>query len=172
MNKPNPAAMAYFKPITEILLSFKKENKNSSMAVKVQDLIDQIVNTLTSSLNNRKHIPLQAEVLKPVYTSFAPSYEQNFTPGKAMHPNKEHVRQRELMKQVKRERRGVEREMRREAEVISEVKDAEKREIDEQQTRKLKEVMGWLEEDQANYNRAVKKGVVTGGGSKIQSNLK
>ena len=38
-----------------------------------------------------------------------------------MHPNKEHVRQRELMKQVKRERRGVEREMRREAEVISEV---------------------------------------------------
>ena len=52
------------------------------------------------------------------------------------------------------------------------MKDAEKREIDEQQTRKLKEVMGWLEEDQANYNRAEKKGVVTGGGSKIQSNLK
>ena len=52
------------------------------------------------------------------------------------------------------------------------MKDAERREIDEQQTRKLKEVMGWLEEDQANYNRAVKKGVVTGGGSKIQSNLK
>lgn len=70
VNKSNPAAMAYFKPITEILLSFKKENKNSSMAVKVQELIDQIVSTLTSSLNSRKHIPLQAEVLKPVYKSF------------------------------------------------------------------------------------------------------
>ena len=65
VNKSNPAAMAYFKPITE-----KKENKNSSMAVKVQELIDQIVSTLTSSLNSRKHIPLQAEVLKPVYKSF------------------------------------------------------------------------------------------------------
>lgn len=35
-----------------------------------------------------------------------------------LHPNKEHVKQRELRNQVKRERRGVEREMRREAEVI------------------------------------------------------
>ena len=52
------------------------------------------------------------------------------------------------------------------------MRDAEKRDIDEQQSQKLKEVMGWLEEDQANFNRAVKKGVVTGGGSKIQSNLK
>ena len=66
-----------------------------------------------------------------------------------LHPNKEHVKQRELRNQVKRERRGVERE-----------------------TAKLKQVMSWLEEDQANYNRAVKKGVVTGGGSKIQNNLK
>ena len=38
-----------------------------------------------------------------------------------IHPNKEHVRQRELRNQVKREKRGVEREMRREAEVISNV---------------------------------------------------
>ena len=44
--------------------------------------------------------------------------------------------------------------------------------MDEQQTRKLKEVMGWLEEDQANYNRAVKKGKLTGGGSRLGSNLK
>ncbi len=52
------------------------------------------------------------------------------------------------------------------------MRDAEKKEIDDQQTAKLKQVMSWLEEDQANYNRAVKKGVVTGGGSKIQNNLK
>ena len=51
----------------------------------------------------------------------APSYEQDFVPGKVLHPNKEHIRKRELLKQVKREKRGVEREMRREAEVISEV---------------------------------------------------
>ena len=52
------------------------------------------------------------------------------------------------------------------------MRDAEKKEIDDQQTATLKQVMSWLEEDQANYNRAVKKGVVTGGGSRIQNNLK
>lgn len=44
--------------------------------------------------------------------------------------------------------------------------------MEEQQTRKLKEVMGWLEEDQASFNKAVKKGKLTGGGSRIGSNLK
>lgn len=133
-------------------------------------------------LNHRAHLGLQDEVLKPTFVSYAPSYEAEFTPGKMLHPNKEHVRQRELRNQVKREKRGVEREMRREAEVISnvdaggvghvQIRDGERREVEEQQTRKLKEVMGWLEEDQASFNKAVKKGKLTGGGSRIGSNLK
>ena len=48
-----------------------------------------------------------------------------------LHPNKEHIRKRELLKQVKREKRGVEREMRREAEVISEVKKGDELNVDE-----------------------------------------
>ena len=52
------------------------------------------------------------------------------------------------------------------------IRDGERREVEEQQTRKLKEVMGWLEEDQASFNKAVKKGKLTGGGSRIGSNLK
>lgn len=61
----------------------------------------------------------------------APSYEQDFVPGKVLHPNKEHIRKRELLKQVKREKRGVEREMRREAEVISEVEKGDELNVDE-----------------------------------------
>lgn len=56
-----------------------------------------------------------------MFVSYAPAYELEFTPGKTLHPNKEHIRSRELRNQVKREQRGVEREMRREAEVISSV---------------------------------------------------
>lgn len=48
-----------------------------------------------------------------------------------LHPNKEHIRKRELLKQVKREKRGVEREMRREAEVISEVEMGDGLNVDE-----------------------------------------
>ena len=48
-----------------------------------------------------------------------------------LHPNKEHIRKRELLKQVKREKRGVEREMRREAEVISEVEKGDELNVDE-----------------------------------------
>ena len=48
-----------------------------------------------------------------------------------LHPNKEHIRKRELLKQVKREKRGVEREMRREAEVISEVEMGDELNVDE-----------------------------------------
>ena len=77
--------------------------------------------TLTESLNRREPLGLQDAVLKPTFVSYAPAYEAEFTPGKMLHPNKEHVRQRELRNQVKREKRGVEREMRREAEVISNV---------------------------------------------------
>ena len=130
-NAPNPAAIVYFKSILSTLLLFTTKEKGSAPAVKAQETAQQIVSVLTDSLNHRKHIPLQAEVLKPVYVSFvsrlwlvwlkAPSYEQDFVPGKVLHPNKEHIRKRELLKQVKREKRGVEREMRREAEVISEV---------------------------------------------------
>ena len=137
---------------------------------------------MTEMLNHRTHLGLQDAALKPQFVSLAPAYEAEFTPGKMLHPNKEHVRQRELRNQVKREKRGVEREMRREAEVISnvgaiddgdgQIRDGERREVEEQQTRKLKEVMGWLEEDQASFNKAVKKGKLTGGGSRIGSNLK
>ena len=137
---------------------------------------------MTEMLNHRTHLGLQDAALKPQFVSLAPAYEAEFTPGKMLHPNKDHVRQRELRNQVKREKRGVEREMRREAEVISnvgaiddgdgQIRDGERREVEEQQTRKLKEVMGWLEEDQASFNKAVKKGKLTGGGSRIGSNLK
>ena len=48
-----------------------------------------------------------------------------------LHPNKEHIHKRELLKQVKREKRGVEREMRREAEVISEVAMGDALHVDE-----------------------------------------
>ena len=171
------------KPFCQILTAYGKQPKtHADILQRTRSISEKMVEVLTSTVNQRKHIPLQAEVLRPVYVSYAPSYEQDFTPGKMLHPNKEHVKQRELRNQVKREKRGVEREMRREAEVIQNVceivnsdkqmRDSEKREVEEQQAAKLKQVMGWLEEDQANYNRAVKKGVVTGGGSRIQNNLK
>ena len=83
--------------------------------------IAALVEAVNTSSNDRKHLGLQDEVLKPVFVSYAPAYEQEFTPGKMIHPNKEHVRQRELRNQVKREKRGVEREIRHEAEVISNV---------------------------------------------------
>ena len=56
-----------------------------------------------------------------MFVSYAPAYEAEFTPGKALHPNKELIRSSELRNQVIRELRGVEREIRREAEVISSV---------------------------------------------------
>lgn len=121
-NAKNPAAMMYLKPFCQILIAYtKQEKKNQEVQEKVRSLSEQMVTMLESTVNSRKHIPLQAEVLRPVYISYAPSYEDNFTPGKILHPNKEHVKQRELRNQVKREKRGVEREMRREAEVIQNV---------------------------------------------------
>ena len=112
----------YLKPISQSLIAFTKQTKkNTQVLQQVRSVSEQLVEELTLNLNTRKHIPLQAEVLRPKFISHSPSYEQDFTPGKILHPNKEHVKQREVRNQLKREKRGVEREMRREAEVIQNV---------------------------------------------------
>ena len=122
LNEKNPAAIVYLEPLCKVLIDYAKSPVSKPAILnKVKLLNEKIATTLTTLLNHRKHIPLQAEVLRPVYISYAPSYDENFTPGKILHPNKEHVKQRELRNQVKREKRGVEREMRREAEVIQNV---------------------------------------------------
>ena len=69
-NAFNPAALVYFKPILSTLVQFIAQEKSSFQGVKAQETVDQIVLVLTNMLNHRKHIPLQAEVLRPVYVSF------------------------------------------------------------------------------------------------------
>ena len=69
-NASNPAALVYFKPILSTLQLFIARENNSTPAVKAQETAEQIVSILTNELNHRKHIPLQADVLRPVYVSF------------------------------------------------------------------------------------------------------
>ena len=147
LNETNPASIVYLKDLAVVVQDLKLKHaalKKRLQTVKSTSFLEFIlyetiiqaflffiflsflvalVNAMNTSSSDRKHLGLQDEVLKPVFMSYAPAYEQDFTPGKMLHPNKEHVRQRELRNQVKREKRGVEREMRREAEVISSVCD-------------------------------------------------
>ncbi|KNB42353.1 hypothetical protein JH06_4073 [Blastocystis sp. subtype 4] len=119
LNVSNPAASVYLKELSPVVQNLRTGNKD--IQAKAKSVRKSFTNILEESLNSRKHLDLQDEVLKPVFVSYAPAYEAEFTPGKALHPNKEHIRSRELRNQVKREQRGVEREIRREAEVISSV---------------------------------------------------
>lgn len=79
----------------------------------------------------------------------------------------EQTKLRHLQRQLKRERKGAMRELKRDAVFLEHAKAEKNDEKDRARKRRLRENLTWLEEQQATFNQQVKLGgkLVKGGGS-------
>lgn len=114
----------------------------------------------------RPAMRLQAEVRKPVaIKAMDPEIEEHFSMAKDKSADKEANEAKKLTRAIKREQRGARRELRRDSEFITRVRDEEAAARDSEREAKTREVMAFLQNQQATFKQQVKLGFAKGGGS-------
>lgn len=102
--------------------------------------------------------------------SLAPRFDESYCGVKRSLTSKEE--ERRLSKAVKREEKGAARELKRDSEFLSRVRDDEKDAIKQVAKAGRVKNFGWMEEQQATINLQVRKGRgLAGGGSSIKKSV-
>jgi len=139
----------------------------SSLPDSLKLVKEQIGRVLTGIISNRKPLKLSDDTPKPI-KGYRPLFQETYTWNKySDEPDKRKAEMKKLKKQINRERKGVARELRRDAVFISEQKEKEKNaRAQELRAERLKNRQ-WLESQSQNLNAAVRDGVrLSGGGSR------
>ena len=81
--------------------------------------------------------------------------------------------EKKLLRQVKRERKGAERELRRDAEFLARERDRDNREAEDARRAIRKKNLAWMEDQAGTFNQQVRidKGALTGAGSSIKKSV-
>ncbi|CAM9297716.1 unnamed protein product [Pylaiella littoralis] len=112
--------------------------------------------------------PLQWRAVEPpALSALAPKFQERYKMKKDGHKDAEETKFKQLQRQVKRERKGAMRELKRDAAFLEHVKADKTAEKERTRKRRLRDNLTWLEEQQATINQQVKLGgkLVKGGGS-------
>eukprot|EP00752_Nemacystus_decipiens_P016522 g14767.t1 len=103
--------------------------------------------------------PLQWRAVEPpVLSALAPKFQESYKMKKDGHKDAEQTKFKQLQRQVKRERKGAMRELKRDAVFLEHAKADKMAEKEQTRKRRLRENLTWLEEQQATINQQVKLG--------------
>ncbi|CAK4070312.1 unnamed protein product [Aphanomyces euteiches] len=119
-----------------------------------------------ASLDSRRPLRLQAHAPK-VLPTFVPKFDENYAMRKDKTLDRDKAQLKQLQRQVKRERKGASRELRRDAAFLSRQRTEEQKAWRAEKDAKQKEIRAWMEEQNATFNQQVRKGgeLIKGGGS-------
>lgn len=166
----NPAICEVFDDIVDILVTMQSSSNLSIFPSSLQDIHRHLLNSLTEkSLQcGRQRHPLQYR--KPVKTSIdtkLPRFDVNYKLKKDMTSDQEMNLLKQLRRQLKREKKGTIRELRRDNEFLDQIRYTEKQEQRKAIQEERWKNYAWMEEQQAVMNMHVKrfKGELKGGGS-------
>mmetsp|Transcript_31037 Transcript_31037/g.41006 ORF Transcript_31037/g.41006 Transcript_31037/m.41006 type:complete len:893 (-) Transcript_31037:166-2844(-) len=132
-------------------------------------LMEKLEQTSKKCLGTRRPLCWQVVAKKQLKT-MAPKFDENYTIRKDKNDDRDKAKIKQLKRQVKRERKGAMRELRRDAEFLEKEKWKETQSKNEAKRQKLRENMSWLEDQTANFNKQVKLGggLLKGGGSGVK----
>lgn len=161
--------------------SKKKRRGKNGKKHAVPDFVDALTTTIEDTVvgldtimnqanDARGALKLQQQALAPkAITSFDPLFEEDYrlTGGTMSSISDPKAQLRKLKREVRREQKGVARELRKDAQYLAKVRDEEFAARDKEREAKTKEIMSFLEQQQATFNQMVKQGVVKGGGSQL-----
>jgi hypothetical protein len=146
-----------------------KAEINSNMCVSFQRDFQSIEVKLSSlvsnTINTRKPMRLLNLAVKPI-RQIEPLFNEKYTMTKDGHdPDKSRVKMKQLKKKVKRERKGVARELRIDAQFINSQRTKEKQARGEYLRAERQQNFNMLTDAQGEMNKAVRDFGATGGGS-------
>ncbi|OQR82716.1 nucleolar protein [Achlya hypogyna] len=159
-----PSVHELFHPIERLLVALKKRLPKSNG--RVEKTIAHLRATSTASLETRK--PLRLQTFAPtVLPTFVPKFDENYAMRKDKTADRDKAQLKQLQRQVKRERKGASRELRRDAAFLARQRQEEHASWQKEKGEKQREIRAWMEQQNATFNQQVRKGggLLKGGGA-------
>ncbi|KAL4888706.1 nucleolar protein 14 [Aspergillus ambiguus] len=148
-----------FEPARKVLLHLSKSTQGKvSTAVKdkIQSTLDKIDQHLLKARQARR--PLLLHNHRPLAIKTAiPKFEESFNPDKHYDPNRERAEANRLKTELKRERKGAMRELRKDANFIAREQLREKRERDAEYEKKYKRLVAEVQNEEGREANAYEK---------------
>lgn len=133
-------------------------------------LQEEVASVTAASLSTRVPLTWQLSGIKTI-KALAPKFEESYSFRKDLGVDSSTAQVKLLKRQLKRERKGAVRELKRDAGFLEDVKNKEKDERDQERKKTLRANLTWLETEQATWNQQVGKKstrkLIAGGGSAI-----
>ncbi|CAM9849880.1 unnamed protein product, partial [Phaeothamnion confervicola] len=92
---------------------------------------------------------------KGALRTLAPKFAERYTMGKDGDLDRDRAQVKQMQRQLKREKKGAARELKRDAAFLSTARDAAREERDGERRRALKLNRAWLEQQQASFNKEI-----------------
>ncbi|KAJ2558098.1 nucleolar complex protein 14 [Coemansia sp. RSA 1933] len=155
-----PAFIELFAPLKELLAKvserlrshFKMQQAPDAVLKTLGDLQEYVGEQLEQAMAQRH--PLKLQYHKPLAIgSVAPKFESSYSLDVHYDPDRDRNESIKLRRQVNRERRGVIRELRRDAQFVAGQRLAQQREKDSAYAAKMKKAWGVLEDDQSQMKK-------------------
>jgi hypothetical protein len=179
-NKSSNAFPELIAPLLDILKELMPHNKPVLPSIIQEKHID-LLTTLSKARDAliQSRLPLQWRRVSKAAGAIVmsnPKFQVDYALKKDIDPDRARVQLKQLNRQVKREQKGVVRELRRDADFLSQQIFKEKVEAQEKLKKERHANFAWMEEQLGTLNQHVKKGkgLLKGGGSggMIKSRIK
>ncbi|RHZ02154.1 hypothetical protein DYB35_013077, partial [Aphanomyces astaci] len=160
------ASVASFVELFAPLHTLLSQIKAKSLKVQAEETLALLTKLTDASLKQRRPLRLQAHA-PTVLPTFVPRFDENYAMRKDKTMERDKAQLKQLQRQVKRERKGASRELKRDAAFLSRQRTEEHNVWRAEKDAKQKEIRGWMEHQNATFNQQVRKGgeLIKGGGS-------
>eukprot|EP00938_MAST-03A_sp_MAST-3A-sp1_P004131 g4131.t1 len=157
----------YFRSsFSSIMTALRKIAKSKSipnlLKLDVTDTLNLLSRIANESESSRD--PLQMKILRPAaIKEMIPRFEEDFDPSRDMDTDRARAAMKQLKRKVRREKKGVLRELRRDNAFLSRQHEADIQARDERLEERQNDVMRFLQQQQAEFKQMAKQGLHGGG---------
>ncbi|ETV92662.1 hypothetical protein H310_13105 [Aphanomyces invadans] len=160
------ASLASFVELFASIHTLLSQLKAKMLKAHAESTVALLMEKMEASLKQRRPLRLQAHA-PTVLPTFVPRFDENYAMRKDKTMERDRAQLKQLQRQVKRERKGASRELKRDAAFLSRQRAEEQKTWRAEKDAKQKEIRSWMEQQNATFNQQVRKGgeLIKGGGS-------
>ncbi|KAI9316021.1 nucleolar protein 14 [Dichotomocladium elegans] len=149
-----PALVEVFDPLKSIISRAKSSTWHDGINALLDTIEDRLTRQIKFCKDKRIKAPLRMQHHRPIpIAQHLPKFEERYSLDKHYDPDRERAEHNKLKAQLKKERKGAIRELRKDNMFLAREKAKQRKEKDEEYNKMIKGVMTLLETDQAEKNR-------------------
>ncbi|KAI8388156.1 nucleolar protein 14 [Radiomyces spectabilis] len=149
-----PALVEVFEPFSAIISQIRSTTWHKDIEALLTALYDRLQRQIKFCKDKRTKTPLRMQQHRPIpIAQHLPKFEKAYSMDRHYDPDHERAQVSKLKSQLKKEKKGAMRELRKDNMFIAREKAKERKQKDEEYNKMIKGVMTILEGDQAEKNR-------------------